>query len=133
MPFHPLGESFPLQEVILSPSLAPLLKTQPVVIEVTPSRSKWNKIEHKIFCFISKSRKRKPLKLIEKVIKLKSNTITSKGLKIVYVEDDNKYEWGIKVTDEELAELSITRDTFHRDWNYKISSKGMRSYFPIVP
>jgi transposase len=85
--------------------------------------SKWNKIEHRMFCFISKNWRGKPLISIETVIELISNTITSKGLRIMCVKDDNKYELGTKVTDKELAELNITRDAFHGDWNYIISPK----------
>jgi transposase len=86
-----------------------------------PGTSKWNKIEHRMFCFISKNWRGTPLISIETVIELISNTTTSKGLKIVCIEDDNKYELGIKVSDEELADFRITRDDFQGDWNYKIS------------
>jgi transposase len=85
-----------------------------------PGTSKWNKIEHKMFCFISKNWRGTPLISIETVIQLITNTVTSKGLKIVCVKDDNKYELGTKVTDEELADINIVRDVFHGDWNYKI-------------
>jgi transposase len=88
-----------------------------------PGTSKWNKIEHKMFCFISKNWRGRPLISIETVIELISNTTTSKGLKIICVEDSNKYELGTKVTDEELAVINITRDAFHGDWNYLISPK----------
>lgn len=88
-----------------------------------PGTSKWNKIEHKMFCYISKNWRGRPLISIETVIELISNTYTSKGLKIVCVKDDNSYELGTKVTDEELAKINITRDTFHGDWNYAILPK----------
>jgi transposase len=88
-----------------------------------PGTSKWNKIEHKMFCFISKNWRGRPLISIETVIELISNTTTASGLKIVCIEDVNKYELGTKVTDEELAELNIKRDAFHGDWNYVISPK----------
>jgi transposase len=86
-----------------------------------PGTSKWNKIEHKMFCFISKNWRGRPLISIETVIELISNTTTSKGLKIICVKDDNKYELGTKVTGEELTGLNITRDDFQGDWNYMIS------------
>jgi hypothetical protein len=76
-----------------------------------------------MFCFISKNWRGRPLISIETVIELISNTTTSKGLKIVCVEDSDKYELGTKVTDEELATINITRDIFHGDWNYLISPK----------
>jgi len=88
-----------------------------------PGTSKWNKIEHRMFCYISKNWRGRPLISIETVIELISSTTTSKGLKIVCVEDDNKYELGTKVTDEELAGINITKDIFHGDWNYKIARK----------
>jgi transposase len=82
--------------------------------------SKWNKIEHKMFCFISKNWRGRPLISIKTVINLISNTTTSKGLKIVCVEDKNKYELGTAVTDEELAAINMKRDSFHGEWNYTI-------------
>jgi transposase len=88
-----------------------------------PGTSKWNKIEHRMFCFISKNWRGRPLISVETVIELISNTATSKGLKIVCIKDENKYELGTKITDEELAKLNITRDVFHGDWNYIISPK----------
>jgi len=86
--------------------------------------SKWNKIEHRMFCFITKNWRGRPLVEIEAVINLISSTTTSKGLKIVCVVDENKYELGIEVTDEELAAINIVRDDFHGDWNYVIHPKN---------
>jgi transposase len=83
--------------------------------------SKWNKIEHKMFCFISKNWRGQPLISVESVVRLISSTTTSKGLKIVCVEDKNKYELGTVVTDEELSAINIVRDDFHGDWNYIIN------------
>jgi hypothetical protein len=57
------------------------------------------------------------------VIELISNTATSAGLKIICVKDENKYELGTKVSDEEIAGLNITKDVFHGEWNYAISPK----------
>ena len=82
--------------------------------------SKWNRIEHKMFCFISKNWRGHPLITIETVINLISNTTTSKGLKIICIKDDNVYELKQTVTDEELEKLNILRDDFHGDWNYVI-------------
>jgi transposase len=66
-----------------------------------PGTSKWNKIEHRMFCYISKNWRGRPFISVEAVIELISNTTTMKGLRIVCVEDKNKYELGTKVTDEE--------------------------------
>jgi len=88
-----------------------------------PGTSKWNKIEHKMFCFISKNWRGKPLITIEVIISLISNTVTRQGLKITCVMDDNTYELGQKVTDEEFDNINIYNYKFHGDWNYKISPK----------
>ena len=85
-----------------------------------PGTSKWNKIEHKMFCYISKNWRGTPLISVEAVIELIANTTTAKGLRIVCIKDDNKYELGTKVTDKELAAINIERDAFHGDWNYSI-------------
>jgi hypothetical protein len=85
--------------------------------------SKWNKIEHRMFCFISKNWRGRPLISVETVIQLISNTSTEKGLKIICVEDKNHYELGTKVTDKELAEINLTKHSFHGEWNYAIAPK----------
>jgi hypothetical protein len=82
--------------------------------------SKWNKIEHKMFCFISKNWRGRPLISIETVVNLINNTTSSKGLKIICIEDRNDYALGAVVTDEELAAINIQKDKFHGDWNYSI-------------
>lgn len=88
-----------------------------------PGTSKWNKIEHKMFCFISKNWRGKPLISIETVIELISNTTTKKGLTIKCVKDDTVYDLGKKVTNEELVKLNIERNSFHGDWNYIIKKQ----------
>ena len=93
------------------------------VSHLPPGTSKWNKIEHKMFFFISKNWQGMPLISVEAVINLIKNTTTKKGLKIVCVKDDNKYELGIKVTDEEIEQINIVKDAFHGDWNYAILPK----------
>ena len=86
-----------------------------------PGTSKWNKIEHKMFCYISKNWRGKPLISVETIIKLISSTATSQGLRIVCKKDDNTYDLGIKVTDEEFGQINILGDSFHGDWNYLIA------------
>lgn len=85
-----------------------------------PGTSKWNKIEHKMFCFISKNWRGKPLISVEAVVNLISFTTTSKGLKITCIEDKKHYELGTVVTDEEFAAINIAREDFHGNWNYAI-------------
>ena len=85
-----------------------------------PGTSKWNKIEHKMFCFISKNWRGKPLISVEAVVNLISSTTTTKGLKIVCIEDRTHYKLGTVVTDAEFVAINILRDDFHGDWNYAI-------------
>ena len=103
--------------------LADITNLEIHVSHFPPGTSKWNKIEHKMICYISKTWRGTPLISIETVIKLITSTATSKGLKIVCIKDDNTYELGTKVTDEELSKLNLIRDKFHGDWNYVIYPK----------
>lgn len=86
-----------------------------------PGTSKWNKIEHKMFCFISKNWRGKPLVDTATIVQLIGNTTTKKGLIIRARLDENIYEKSIKVTDEEFQKIAIKRNPFHGDWNYKIT------------
>lgn len=86
-----------------------------------PGTSKWNKIEHRMFSFISQNWRGKPLTDYLTVVSLISKTKTGKGLTIKAVLDENIYEKGKKITDEKLAAIKIYRYKFHGDWNYKIS------------
>jgi transposase len=85
-----------------------------------PGTSKWNKIEHKMFCFISKNWRGKPLISTEVVVNLIASTTTAKGLKIMCEIDNNHYEKGIKISDDELQSINITKADFRGDWNYSI-------------
>jgi hypothetical protein len=85
-----------------------------------PGTSKWNKIEHRLFSYISINWRAKPLTNLQLVVDLIASTTTTKGLKVKSSLDDNIYEKGIKVLDQELAKLNIDRDPFHGEWNYKI-------------
>jgi hypothetical protein len=86
-----------------------------------PGTSKWNKIEHKLFCFISKNWRGKPLIDRATVVNLIGSTKTKTGLTVKAVLDENNYEKGIKVSDKELNEVKLERDKFHGEWNYKIN------------
>jgi len=86
-----------------------------------PGTSKWNKIEHRMFCFISQNWRGKPLIDRVTVVNLIGRTTTKTGLKIKAKLDENEYQKGIKVSDEELASISIERHEFHGEWNYTIS------------
>ncbi len=86
-----------------------------------PATSKWNKIEHRLFSFISINWRAKPLISLETVIELINHTTTKEGLKVTAVKDSKHYPTGIKITDEDLARLNMQRDDFHGEWNYTIS------------
>ena len=90
------------------------------VCHFPPGTSKWNKIEHRLFSFISKNWRGKPLLDTETVLSLIRNTKTKKGLEVMAVLDENEYEKGVKVIKEEIDLLNIEFDSFHPEWNYKI-------------
>ena len=82
--------------------------------------SKWNKIEHRLFCFISKSWAGQPLIDIETEIDLIGSTTTKQGLKVKCILDENEYPTGIKVSDDEYNRVDIERIGPMPDWNYII-------------
>jgi transposase len=93
------------------------------VCHFPPGTSKWNKIEHKMFSFISQNWRGRPLITREVVVNLIGNTKTKKGLEITAKLDINSYRTGIKVSDEELQKIDIEKDSFHGEWNYKIKPR----------
>jgi len=90
------------------------------VCHFPPGTSKWNKIEHQMFSFISRNWRGRPLESLSTIINLIANTTTQTGLQIEADLDHNEYEKGIKVSDDEMETLNIDRDDFHGEWNYKI-------------
>lgn len=90
------------------------------VCHFPPGTSKWNKIEHQMFSFMSKNWRGRPLDSLGTIVNLIASTTTKKGLQIEAEIDKNEYEKGIKVSDKEMALLNIERDSFHGEWNYKI-------------
>jgi len=90
------------------------------VCHFPPGTSKWNKIEHRMFSFVSINWRGKPLESLEVIIDLIASTTTTSGLKVYARLDPGEYEKGIKVSDSELAAVNITRHDFHPDWNYTI-------------
>ena len=93
------------------------------VCHFPPGTSKWNKIEHRMFCHIPNNWRGRPLVSREVVVNLIGNTTTDSGLRIRSQLDENAYEAGIKVCDEKLAKLAIERDPFHGEWNYQFCSR----------
>ena len=90
------------------------------VCHYPPGTSKWNKIEHRMFSFISMNWKGKPLVSYETVIKLIGSTITKNGLKVAVREDNNKYPIGIKFSDQDMKKLHLEPHSFHPKWNYTL-------------
>jgi len=86
-----------------------------------PGTSKWNKIEHRMFCHITANWRAHPLIDYLTVVNLISHTGTSQGLSIQAELDESNYETGKTVSDEEMAQIRITRDAFHGEWNYSFS------------
>jgi len=90
------------------------------VCHLPPGTSKWNKIEHRMFSFISKNWRGKPLVNHATIVSLIGATTTKAGLRIRAAIDRGVYPTGIKVTKREMAELRVLRDDFHPEWNYKL-------------
>ena len=86
--------------------------------------SKWNRIEHRLFCFVANNWRGKPLTSYQVIVNLIASTTNKKGLKVKAALDTNVYETGIEVTEEQLRKVNIHRDDFHGDWNYIISPSG---------
>jgi hypothetical protein len=101
--------------------LADTIGLRIAVCHFPPGTSKWNKIEHRMFCHITKNWRGKPLLSRAVVVNLIGNTKTKAGLHIEAELDSNAYETGVEVTDEELAAVRMEKDQFHGEWNYTIS------------
>ena len=90
------------------------------VCHFPPDTSKWNKVEHRLFYFISSNWRGEPLRDYETMVKLISRTTTAKGLQVTCRLDGRKYPTGRKVTDEEIRRVNLTQNKFHGEWNYTI-------------
>lgn len=101
-------------------SLADELGLEIHVSHLPPGTSKWNKVEHRLFSYITKNWEGKPLVDIQTVIKLISSTTTRTGLKVKCVEDTNIYETGIKISDDDFDTIDIERISDCPEWNYII-------------
>src|SRR5216684_3411656 len=97
------------------------------VAHYPPATSKWNKIEHRLFSFISINWRAKPLTSLETVIELISHTTTEEGLHVTAIKDSQTYPTGLTVSDAELKALNIVRDAFHGEWNYTIKPQDTTS------
>jgi hypothetical protein len=93
------------------------------VCHFPPGTSKWNKIEHRLFSFISKNWRGRPLDSLATIVNLISHTTTRTGLYVEASLDYACYEKGIKVTDEEMDRLNLKKQDFHGEWNYSLSPR----------
>jgi transposase len=99
------------------------LQVNITVCHFPPGTSKWNKIEHRLFSFISQNWRGQPLYDLTTIVNLISHTTTSKGLMVRCAIDDNEYEKGIKITDPELNAVGVKKHDFHGEWNYTIHKR----------
>ena len=103
--------------------LADELEITITVNHLPPGTSKWNRIEHKLFAFITMNWRAKPLVSYLAIVQLIASTTTEAGLTVACQLDSNVYEKGIKVSDQEMASLNVKPDSFHGEWNYTIAQR----------
>ena len=97
------------------------------VCHFPPGTSKWNKMEHRFFSFISSNWRGEPLRDYETIVNLIASTTTAKGLKVTCRLDRRKYPTGRKVTNEEIGRVNLQKNKFHGEWNYTIHPSTHRS------
>jgi hypothetical protein len=90
-----------------------------------PGTSKWNKIEHRLFCHITQNWRGKPLRTLETVVQLIGNTRTAAGLRVKAKLDKGKYPTGVTVTKAQMQDLALRQDSFHGDWNYELHPRKL--------
>ena len=105
-------------------NLASLLRIPITVCHLPPGTSKWNKIEHRLFSFITLNWRGKPLRSFKTIVQLIAATTTTTGLAVRAELDERKYPKGVKISDATLAAINIRHHTFHGEWNYTISPKN---------
>jgi Rhodopirellula transposase DDE domain len=88
-----------------------------------PGTSKWNKIEHRLFSFITRNWRGRPLVSLQTIVNLIASTTTKTGLIVRAALDKQQYDTAVKVTDQELAQVQMTPEPFHGEWNYVISPR----------
>jgi Rhodopirellula transposase DDE domain len=93
------------------------------VCHFPPGTSKWNKIEHRMFCHITQNWRGRPLSSRQVVVNLISQTTTTEGLKIRAMLDENSYNTGVEVSDQEFNAIALHKKRFHGDWNYQIKPR----------
>lgn len=97
------------------------------VAHLPPGTSKWNRIEHRLFAFITQNWRGKPLLTHQVIVQLIASTTTNKGLTVQCRLDKNTYDKGIKISDAEMATINITPADFHGEWNYTIKPRKLNN------
>jgi hypothetical protein len=92
-----------------------------MVAHYPPGTSKWNRIEHRLFCHITHDWRGRPLESVETIVSLIGATKTRAGLRVRAALDKNLYEKGIKITDDQMQAINIAPARFHGEWNYTIT------------
>ena len=90
-----------------------------------PGTSKWNKIEHRLFCHITQNWRGRPLRTLETLVELIGNTRTDAGLRVRAKLDNRKYPTGVTVTRTEFKQLTLVPDKFHGEWNYELRPRKL--------
>jgi hypothetical protein len=103
--------------------LADELKVPIEVCHFPPGTSKWNKVEHRLFSFISSNWRGEPLRSYETIVRLIASTTTAKGLKVTCTLDHRQYPVGQRIDDDAVKEIRLVRNKFHGDWNYEIQPR----------
>jgi hypothetical protein len=104
-------------------NLADELKLSITVCHLPPGASKWNKVEHRLFSFITINWRGKPLPSFRTIVQLIAATTTDAGLTVRAELDENRYPKGVKVSDAQIAAINLSRHSFHGDWNYTIAPR----------
>ncbi len=107
--------------------LADQLELKLRICHFPPGTSKWNKIEHRLFSYITSNWRGQPLVSHEAIVNLIASTTTKTGLVVQAALDTNVYETGIKVSDDELARIRLSPCDFHGEWNYTIAPRKLRN------
>ena len=92
-----------------------------------PGTSKWNKIEHRLFCHITQNWRGQPLRTFETIIALIGNTSTTAGLRVKAKLDSRKYRTGVQITKAQMKSLALYRDQFHGEWNYELQPRELNN------
>jgi transposase len=103
--------------------LADQLKVELEVCHFPPGTSKWNKIEHRVFCHITRTWRGQPLESYQVVVALIGSTTTAMGLEVHATLDEREYKKGIKVSDDDYNAINLKPHKFHGDWNYSITPR----------